>query len=86
MELSIGPLSVAETAFHLITANYLPGSLQTDLSLSANCRTTTEASYGIYGGTEVPMQWRTNDRMLGPLYFHLKDQKNFLFFSKYFCK
>lgn len=44
MELSTRPLSVAEPAFHSIAANYLSGSLLTNLSRSAICRTTTEAS------------------------------------------
>lgn len=53
MELSTRPLSVAEPAFHSIAANYLSGSLQTDLSLSASCRAGIKASYALY--TDVCM-------------------------------
>lgn len=68
MELSTRPLSVAEPAFHSIAANYLSGSLQTDLSLSASCTTVAEASYALY--TQVCIHRRTNDRLPG--YFWAK--------------
>lgn len=70
MELSTRPLSVAEPAFHSIAANYLSGSLQTDLSLSASCRTATEASYSLY--TQVCIRRRTSDRQAGYMYFWSK--------------
>lgn len=62
MELSTWPLSVAEPAFHSIAANYLSGSPQTDLSLSASCRTTKY----------VCMHSRTSDRLPGYMYFWSK--------------
>lgn len=68
MELSTRPLSVAEPAFHSIAANYLSGSLQTDLSLSASCRTATEASYTLYTQVYMHRRWQA----AGYMYFWSK--------------
>lgn len=92
MELSTQPLSIAEPAFHSIAANYLSGSLQTDLFLSASCRTTTEASYALY--TQVCKHRHISDSLCGTCIFgpstcwnvRLKDQIKVMFWKCSFTK